>query len=97
MLSLFQQEYLDLDLTGCQNIKQLPDSIGKLINLRFLYTNGCHALTHYPKGVRKLTSLRQLRGLIASADRNDAKEFSLVALELEAPFCTAFESGGKFN
>ncbi|GLT33019.1 hypothetical protein SLA2020_076420 [Shorea laevis] len=70
-----------LILAGCRSLKQLPDSIGKLINLRYLRTVGCNALTHYPKGVQKLTSLRHLTGLIAKADRNDAKEFSLTDLE----------------
>ncbi|GKV23254.1 hypothetical protein SLEP1_g33005 [Rubroshorea leprosula] len=69
-----------LDLWRCRNLKQLPDSIGKLINLRYLSTGGCSALTQYPKGVQKLTSLRHLRGLIARADRNDAKEFCLADL-----------------
>ncbi|GLU08778.1 hypothetical protein SLE2022_256680 [Rubroshorea leprosula] len=69
-----------LDLWCCENLKQLPDSIGKLINLRSLCTVGCSALTQYPKGVQKLTSLRHLRGLIARADRNDAKEFCLADL-----------------
>ncbi|GKV19455.1 hypothetical protein SLEP1_g29716 [Rubroshorea leprosula] len=79
LCNLLNLEYLDL--MGCQNLKQLPDSIGKLINMRFLYTNGCHALIHYPQGVRILTSFRQLKGLIARADRNEAKEWSLVDLE----------------
>ncbi|GKV19451.1 hypothetical protein SLEP1_g29712 [Rubroshorea leprosula] len=69
-----------LDLWNCGNLKRLPDSIGKLINLRYLYTAGCSALTQYPKGVQKLTSLRYLSGLIARADRNDAKEFCLADL-----------------
>ncbi|GKV26545.1 hypothetical protein SLEP1_g35829 [Rubroshorea leprosula] len=69
-----------LDLKGCRNLKHLPESIGKLLNLRFLVTNGCFALTHYPKGIGKLTSLRTLIGVIAQADRNDGKEFSIADL-----------------
>ncbi|GKV26543.1 hypothetical protein SLEP1_g35827 [Rubroshorea leprosula] len=69
-----------LVLAGCQNLKHLPDSIGKLLNLRSLLTNGCSALTHYPKDIRKLTSLRIVGGIIARADRNDDKEFSLADL-----------------
>ncbi|GKV19449.1 hypothetical protein SLEP1_g29710 [Rubroshorea leprosula] len=69
-----------LDLLGCTNLKQLPDSIGKLINLRHLCTAGCSALTQYPEGLQKLTSLRYLSGLIARADRNNAKEFCLADL-----------------
>ncbi|GLU03406.1 hypothetical protein SLE2022_206080 [Rubroshorea leprosula] len=69
-----------LNLFGCQNLKHLPKSIGKLLNLRFLVTNGCLALSHYPKDIRKLTSLRVVAGVIARADRNDDKEFSLADL-----------------
>ncbi|GLT98090.1 hypothetical protein SLE2022_156120 [Rubroshorea leprosula] len=69
-----------LILRGCQNLKHLPELIGKLLNLRFLSTSGCLALTHYPKDIRKLTSLRTVTGVIARADRNDDKEFSLADL-----------------
>ncbi|GLT58582.1 hypothetical protein SLA2020_314620, partial [Shorea laevis] len=69
-----------LELKGCQNLRHLPESMGKLLNLRLLLTMGCSALTHYPKDIRKLTSLRTLIGVIARADRNDDKEFSLADL-----------------
>ncbi|GLU03385.1 hypothetical protein SLE2022_205870 [Rubroshorea leprosula] len=69
-----------LELKGCQNLKHLPESTGKLLNLRLLLTMGCYALTHYPKDIGKLTSLRTLIGVIARADRNDDKEFSLADL-----------------
>ncbi|GLT47402.1 hypothetical protein SLA2020_211030 [Shorea laevis] len=78
LCNIFNLECLVLE--GCQNLKHLPDSIGKLLNLRSLLTNGCFALTHYPKDIRKLTSLRIVGGVIARADRNDDKEFSLADL-----------------
>ncbi|GLU03394.1 hypothetical protein SLE2022_205960 [Rubroshorea leprosula] len=78
LCNIFNLECLNLE--GCENLKHLPDSIGKLLNLRTIVTSGCFALTHYPKDIRKLTSLRIVGGIIARADRNDDKEFSLADL-----------------
>ncbi|KAA3472293.1 Disease resistance protein [Gossypium australe] len=66
-----------LDLTGCSSLKKLPDGMGKLMNLRYLCTWLCSSIASYPKGISCLTSLRELTNVIASADHNDAKQFSL--------------------
>ncbi|KAH1084021.1 hypothetical protein J1N35_023782 [Gossypium stocksii] len=68
---------LSLDLTGCSSLRKLPDGMGKLMNLRYFYTWFCSSITSYPKGISCLTSLRELTNVIARADHNDAKEFSL--------------------
>ncbi|GKV26540.1 hypothetical protein SLEP1_g35824 [Rubroshorea leprosula] len=78
LCNIFNLECLNLE--RCQNLKHLPESIGKLLNLRTIATTGCFALTQYPKDIRKLTSLRRAHGVIARADRNDDKEFSLADL-----------------
>ncbi|KAG8479523.1 hypothetical protein CXB51_029157 [Gossypium anomalum] len=66
-----------LDLTGCSSLKKLPDGMGKLMNLRYLCTWLCSSIASYPKGISCLTSLRELTNVIANADHNDAKQFSL--------------------
>ncbi|XP_012434575.2 putative disease resistance protein RGA3 [Gossypium raimondii] len=66
-----------LDLTGCSSLRKLPDGMGKLMNLRYFYTWCCSSITSYPKGIGCLTSLRELTNVIARADHNDAKEFTL--------------------
>ncbi|KAG4177176.1 hypothetical protein ERO13_A11G289200v2 [Gossypium hirsutum] len=66
-----------LDLTGCSSLRKLPDGMGKLMNLRYFYTWFCSSITSYPKGISCLTSLRELTNVIARADHNDAKEFTL--------------------
>ncbi|GKU96933.1 hypothetical protein SLEP1_g10114 [Rubroshorea leprosula] len=66
-------------LSLCSNLhlKRLPDEMGNLINLMVLDTASCFSLTCYPKGVRRLTRLTQLSGLIVRVDHDDPKEFSI--------------------
>ncbi|KAE8725254.1 hypothetical protein F3Y22_tig00009009pilonHSYRG00339 [Hibiscus syriacus] len=59
------------------SLTNLPDGIGKLMRLRYLYTWYCCSITFYPKGIGCLTSLRELTNAIVRLDQNDAKEFSL--------------------
>ncbi|GKV51305.1 hypothetical protein SLEP1_g57974 [Rubroshorea leprosula] len=63
------------------SLKRLPDGIEKLVNLRYLDTTDCFLLTYCPKGIGRLTSLRELVGIVVSCDHNDDKEFSLGDLE----------------
>ncbi|GLT65132.1 hypothetical protein SLA2020_375820 [Shorea laevis] len=66
-----------LHLSRCLNLERLPDEMGNLVNLMVLDTAACFSLTCYPKGVRRLTRLIQLSGLIVRVDQNDPKEFSI--------------------
>ncbi|GLT42425.1 hypothetical protein SLA2020_164250 [Shorea laevis] len=70
-----------LILNSCEALENLPNGIGKLINLIYLGTLHCYSLAYYPKSARRLTSLRQLHGIVLRADRNDPKEFTLGDLE----------------
>ncbi|XP_030957231.1 putative disease resistance protein RGA4 [Quercus lobata] len=49
-----------LNLSDCIWLKELPENIPKLANLRCLEINGCHSLTHMPPGLGQLTSLQVL-------------------------------------
>ncbi|GKU96936.1 hypothetical protein SLEP1_g10117 [Rubroshorea leprosula] len=66
-----------LDLYSCSNLERLPDEMENLVNLMALETAACFSLTCYPKGVRRLTRLTQVTGLIVRVDHNDPKEFSI--------------------
>ncbi|OMO96069.1 Disease resistance protein [Corchorus olitorius] len=70
-----------LDLRRCYHLEKLPDGIGKLKNLRHLYTEGCISLTYYPKGIGELKWLVRLTDIIARVDGNDTNEFSFGDLE----------------
>ncbi|GKV51307.1 hypothetical protein SLEP1_g57976 [Rubroshorea leprosula] len=62
------------------SLERLPDEIEKLLNLWYLDTTGCD-FTYYPKGIGRLTSLRELVGIVVRCDHNDDKKFSLGDLE----------------
>ncbi|KAL5756228.1 hypothetical protein ACOSQ2_020974 [Xanthoceras sorbifolium] len=55
---LFRIERRGLD--GCYNLKELPQGIGKLINLRHLMNKGIRSLRYIPKGIERLTNIRTL-------------------------------------
>ncbi|GKU96934.1 hypothetical protein SLEP1_g10115 [Rubroshorea leprosula] len=61
----------------CLQYERLPDQVENLVNLTVLCTPLCSSLTYYPKGVRRLTRLTQLVGLIVRVDCNDPQEFSI--------------------
>ncbi|GLT42376.1 hypothetical protein SLA2020_163780 [Shorea laevis] len=69
-----------LYLRRCYYLEKLPDKMEKLISLRYLDTTEC-CMTCYPKGIGKLTSLRDLKGIVVRCDRNDNEEFCLGDLE----------------
>ncbi|GKV50634.1 hypothetical protein SLEP1_g57335 [Rubroshorea leprosula] len=79
LCKLHNLRYLNLD--NCKALENLPSQIGKLFNLTYLGTLHCYRLACYPKSARRLTDLRQLRGIVLRADRNDPKEFTLGDLE----------------
>ncbi|KAK8633336.1 hypothetical protein V6N13_014194 [Hibiscus sabdariffa] len=62
---------------GCSSLTKLPDGMGKLMKLMYLYTWYCSSITFYPKGIGCLIFLRELTNVIVRVDHNDAKEFSL--------------------
>ncbi|GLU11257.1 hypothetical protein SLE2022_280150 [Rubroshorea leprosula] len=66
-----------LSLYLCSDLERLPDEMENLVNLMVLDTVACFSLTCYPKGVRRLTRLTQLAGLIVRVDHNDPEEFSI--------------------
>ncbi|XP_059428613.1 putative disease resistance protein RGA3 [Corylus avellana] len=47
-----------LNLSGCYQLLKLPDSMGKLINLRHLKISGCVRLTHMPTRIGKLVHVQ---------------------------------------
>ncbi|KAM1064628.1 hypothetical protein EV2_029431 [Malus domestica] len=49
-----------LDLSGCENLVELPRGIKKMINLRHLILEGCVKLTRMPRGIGELNGLRTL-------------------------------------
>ncbi|GKV51300.1 hypothetical protein SLEP1_g57968 [Rubroshorea leprosula] len=70
-----------LFLQRCYSLEGLPDKIEKLVNLRCLNTADSTALTYYPKGIGRLTSLRELGTIVVCCDHNDNEKFSLGDLE----------------
>ncbi|GKV49094.1 hypothetical protein SLEP1_g55862 [Rubroshorea leprosula] len=79
LCKLHNLRYLNLD--NCKALENLPNQIGNLFNLTYLGTLHCYRLACYPKSARRLTDLRQLRGIVLRADRNDPNEFTLGDLE----------------
>ncbi|KAF2319592.1 hypothetical protein GH714_017387 [Hevea brasiliensis] len=61
-----------LNVSWC-SLKELPKDIKKLINLRHLYCDGCLDLTHMPRGLGQLTSLRTLTWFVVAKDNSVAK------------------------
>ncbi|XP_048442067.1 putative disease resistance protein RGA4 [Pyrus x bretschneideri] len=49
-----------LDLSGCENLVELPKGIKKMINLRHFDLTGCIKLTQIPRGLGEMTDLRTL-------------------------------------
>ncbi|KAH9751809.1 hypothetical protein KPL71_014444 [Citrus sinensis] len=49
-----------LDIRGCENLRELPAGIGKLMNMRSLLNGETDSLKYMPIGISKLTSLRTL-------------------------------------
>ncbi|KAJ0967833.1 hypothetical protein J5N97_024750 [Dioscorea zingiberensis] len=47
-----------LDLSGCQNLRKLPEAICMLVNLQTLKLDGCYSLIELPKRMRYMSSLR---------------------------------------
>ncbi|GKU98558.1 hypothetical protein SLEP1_g11549 [Rubroshorea leprosula] len=67
---------------GCsQKLERLPEALCNLLNLQFLDLWRCGNLKQLPDSIGKLINLRHANGIIARADRNDAKEFCLADLE----------------
>ncbi|KAJ9158802.1 hypothetical protein P3X46_024348 [Hevea brasiliensis] len=61
-----------LNVSNC-SLKELPKDIKKLINLRHLYCGNCFSLTHMPRGLGQLTSLRTLTWFVVAKDNSVAK------------------------
>lgn len=70
-----------LYLRRCRFLKTLPKKISNLTNLVNLDTTDSHSITYYPKGIQRLTSLRDLRGIVVFCEGNDDNKFSLGDLE----------------
>ncbi|GAB4829892.1 hypothetical protein Ancab_040669 [Ancistrocladus abbreviatus] len=56
---LHMEGLMYLDLSGCSNIRRLPDSISNLENLRALVIRSCHELEYVPS-LAKLKKLKEL-------------------------------------
>ncbi|TYJ17260.1 hypothetical protein E1A91_A09G040300v1 [Gossypium mustelinum] len=67
----------NLEYLNIANCSKLPKEMEKLINLKYLYTSDCNRLSHYPKGVGRLTSLQRLDRIIARVDCNHTTDFSV--------------------
>ncbi|XP_031269824.1 putative disease resistance protein RGA3 [Pistacia vera] len=67
-----------LDISWCGELKELPQGIGKLINLRHLINLGTISLSYMPKAIEKLTRLRTLSEFFESRGRggDDSKACS---------------------
>ncbi|XP_044482958.1 putative disease resistance protein RGA4 [Mangifera indica] len=57
-----------LDISWCLKLKELPQGMGKLINLRHLINLRTRSLSYMPKGIEKLTCLRTLSEFVISSD-----------------------------
>ncbi|KAH9651506.1 hypothetical protein KPL70_026769 [Citrus sinensis] len=61
-----------LNVESCQDLKELPQGFGKLINLMYLLNRGTESLRYLPAGIERLTSLRRVekfvvgRGVVGS-------------------------------
>ncbi|GKV53388.1 hypothetical protein SLEP1_g59919, partial [Rubroshorea leprosula] len=88
LCKLHNLQYLNLD--NCKALENLPDEIGNLIELIHLETLHCYKLACYPKSARRLRNLRQLRGIVLRADRNDPEEFTLGDMENLNQLCELF-------
>ncbi|MBA0683486.1 hypothetical protein Goari_025141 [Gossypium aridum] len=67
----------NLEYLNIVNCSELPKEMEKLINLKYLYTRDCNRLSHYPKGIGRLTSLQRVDRIIARVDCNHTKDFSV--------------------
>ncbi|XP_044497255.1 putative disease resistance protein RGA4 [Mangifera indica] len=60
-----------LDISLCFMLKELPQEMGKLINLRHLINLETGSLSYMPKGIEKLTCLRTLSEFIENSNSSD--------------------------
>ncbi|XP_044496568.1 putative disease resistance protein At3g14460 [Mangifera indica] len=60
-----------LDISRCREIKELPQRMGKLINLRHLINHDTFLLSYMPKGIEKLTCLQTLSKFIENSSSSD--------------------------
>lgn len=67
----------NLEYLNIVNCSKLSKEMEKMINLKYLYTRDCNRLSHYPKGIGRLTSLKRLDRIIARVDCNHATDFSV--------------------
>ncbi|XP_044497257.1 putative disease resistance protein RGA3 [Mangifera indica] len=60
-----------LDITLCSRLKELPQGMGKLINLRHFFNRGTLSLSYMPRGIEKLTCLRTLSQFWENSSSSD--------------------------
>ncbi|PRQ20786.1 putative P-loop containing nucleoside triphosphate hydrolase, leucine-rich repeat domain, L [Rosa chinensis] len=69
-----------LRLNGCNSLEELPDNMGKLINLKHLHVD-C-GLKYLPKGIRRIRNLRTIDGGTSVYCSEDAKALTLGDLRM---------------